>query len=234
MGPDQRAETTRVRELLYVDQPGWFGAADEPEHLPFVTEAVWTGAVIRVRYQSWKAEVARTLEPLGMVLKGGNWYLVAQDPDAKTPRTYRVSQIRACEFAGGTAQRPAGFDLQAYWREASAAFVRRVYALDATIRVSPAGLPDLYHLGSAVHLAGLRALDVADADGWGHFVLPFENLREAARDVVRLGGEVEVLAPAALRREVVAVAAAILARMPTDADAQDGAAAMPQPQEGLA
>ena len=72
MGPDQQAETTRIQELLYVDQPGWFGATDAPEYLSHVWEAVWAGAIIRVRSQSWTAETARTLEPLGMVLKGGS------------------------------------------------------------------------------------------------------------------------------------------------------------------
>jgi predicted DNA-binding transcriptional regulator YafY len=215
LGPDQRAETTRVRELLYVDQPGWFGATDEPEHLGLVTEAVWTRAVIRVRYQSWTAESVRTLAPLGMVLKGGNWYLVAQHwhRQGAAPRTYRVSQIRECELVGETSDRPADFDLKEYWQEASAALVRRVYSMNATIRVSPTALSDLYHLGSAVHLAGMQELHSHDVEGWRHFLLPFENLREAARDLVRLGGDAEVLAPQELREEVIRVAAAIMNRM---------------------
>ncbi len=215
MGPDQQAETTRIQELLFVDQPGWFGATDAPEYLSHVWAAVWAGAIIRVRYQSWTAETARTLEPLGMVLKGGTWYLVARDPERPAPRTYRVSQIRDYACIGQRVSRPADFDLVTYWQAASAAFVQRIYSREAIIRVAPTAVRDLHHLGSAVYLAGLQEVAAEDGDGWRHFRLPFENVREAARDFVRLGGDVEVLAPAELRAEVVQVAAAIIARMGT-------------------
>ena len=213
LGPDQQAETTRIQELLYVDQPGWFGATDAPEYLSHVLEAVWAGSVIRMRYQSWTAETVYILEPLGMVLKGGTWYLVARDQQRLAPRTYRVSQIRECARVGQTVSRPPDFDLVTYWQEASAAFVQRIYSLEATIRVAPAAVGDLHHLGSAVYMAGLREVAAEDAAGWRHFHLPFENVREAARDLVRLGGDVEVLAPAELRAEVGQVAADIMARM---------------------
>jgi predicted DNA-binding transcriptional regulator YafY len=210
MGPDQRAEAARVRELVYVDQPGWFGAEDEPEHLAAVTEAVWAGSVIRVRYQSWTAESVRTLEPLGMVLKGGTWYLVAQERGQATPRTYRLSRIHAVEPVGEAVPRPQHFDLKAYWQQASLAFVQRVYSMEASIRVSPDAVPDLYHLGSAVYVAGMREVASDDAAGWRRFLLPFENVREAARDIIRLGGDAEVLAPEELRAEVLRVARDIL------------------------
>lgn len=171
------------------------------------------GSVIRMRYQSWTAETVCTLEPLGMVLKGGTWYLVARGQQRPAPRTYRVSQIRDCERIGQTVSRPADFDLVTYWQAASAAFVQRIYSLEATIRVAPAVVRDLHHLGSAVYLAGLREVAVDDTAGWRQFCLPFENVRDAARDLVRLGGDVEVIAPAELRAEVVQVAAAIVARM---------------------
>jgi hypothetical protein len=46
------------------------------------------------RYQSWKAEKNRIVEPLGLVLKGGAWYLVGRvDGDA---RTYRISYLDKC------------------------------------------------------------------------------------------------------------------------------------------
>ena len=57
-------------------------------HLTGVADAVWRSQVLHVRYRRWKAptDVDRRLEPYGLVLKAGCWYLVA----APGPRTYRV------------------------------------------------------------------------------------------------------------------------------------------------
>jgi predicted DNA-binding transcriptional regulator YafY len=49
-----------------------------------------------MRYRRWgNQEVDRTLEPLGLILKAGNWYLAAHAPTGREPgvRTYRVSRI---------------------------------------------------------------------------------------------------------------------------------------------
>ncbi|MGC8488293.1 MAG: helix-turn-helix transcriptional regulator [Clostridia bacterium] len=213
MGPEQRRQTALMRERLYVEGASWFGAPDEPPHLAVVTDAAFSGRVIRVRYRSWSAERTRTLEPLGLVLKGGTWYLVAQDHDAKKARTYRVAAIQSVELLDEYASRPAQFDLAGYWKRASAEFIGRVYALEAVLRISPEGLRQVTHLGTAVYTAGMRELGEADALGWREVRLPFETVEETARDLFRLGGEAEVLAPPALREEMRRLARDILARL---------------------
>src|SRR6185312_13314962 len=47
------------------------------------------------RHESWKGEVSRRVDPLGLVLKAGIWYLAAQvaKSDKAGVRTYRLSNI---------------------------------------------------------------------------------------------------------------------------------------------
>lgn len=80
--PAELAERTRaVSERFHLDAPAWFREADEVPHLAAVAGAVWDQRVVRVHYRRWRGEVRRELCPLGVVLKGGLWYLVARVKD---------------------------------------------------------------------------------------------------------------------------------------------------------
>src|ERR1700722_7649145 len=88
-----RDSADRVSERFYLDAPGWYRPELKVPCLAEVASAVWERQVIRMRYSRWKApeEVVRTIEPHGLVLKAGTWYVVARCEG--TFRTYRVDQI---------------------------------------------------------------------------------------------------------------------------------------------
>ncbi len=65
------------------------------DELPAIADAVWNQNPIRLHYKSRTAAKERYVEPLGIVLKGGAWYLVAQTD--KETRTFRVSRIGEIE-----------------------------------------------------------------------------------------------------------------------------------------
>ncbi|MGZ4785315.1 MAG: WYL domain-containing protein, partial [Acidimicrobiales bacterium] len=66
--------------------------------------------------------MARRVEPLGLVLKAGTWYLVARHRGGL--RTSRVSRVVTAAALEDRFERPAGFDLAAAWAETSEAFDR--------------------------------------------------------------------------------------------------------------
>jgi Predicted transcriptional regulator len=108
-----REHADRVCGRFHLDAPGWYADADETPHLSAVADAVWNCRVLHVRYRRWRepTDVERRLEPYGLVLKAGRWYVVA----APGPRTYRVDQILELAPSGDGFTRPDGFDLAAYW-----------------------------------------------------------------------------------------------------------------------
>ncbi|MQS09826.1 helix-turn-helix transcriptional regulator, partial [Streptomyces alkaliphilus] len=76
--PAEPAERARlVEERFHLDAPAWFREGDAVPHLETVALAVWERRVLHAHYRRWRGEVHRELLPLGMVLKGGVWYLVA-------------------------------------------------------------------------------------------------------------------------------------------------------------
>lgn len=199
---DLRSRAGRLAERFFVDIPGWFRDVESPPRLAALAHAVWENNRIRVGYRRWdNSEVTRTLEPLGLILKAGNWYLAARRNG--TDRTYRVSRIFELEELPEPFERPAGFDLAGYWQQWSARFERRLYPSVALVRLSPRGR-DLvpFYLGAV----GVRALRESggevDEEGWSRVELPVEPGAPALGELLRFGPELQVLAPDELRARV--------------------------------
>ncbi|WP_030812903.1 helix-turn-helix transcriptional regulator [Streptomyces sp. NRRL F-2799] len=200
----------RIRECFHLDAPGWYREADEVPHLPAVAAAVWERRAVRVRYRRWHAPqvVERRLEPYGIVLKAGRWYTVARTDDAL--RTYRIGQILTLDPLDEPFDPPADFDLARHWQAHSASLQDRLWQGEAEIRISPAGIARLRDFAPQ---AVLDAVTRAEPEPDGHYraTIPVEGLTHAESELLRLGPEVEVLAPAELRDRIAASTRAMAA-----------------------
>ncbi len=209
--PELRSRAGRIRERFHLDAPGWLEAGEQPPALAAVAGAVWNQHRLRVRYRRWGGEVERTLEPLGVVLKAGIWYLVARV--AEDVRTYRMSRMLDVEVLDERFERPAGFDLAAFWQEWSAGFAGRIYRAEAVVRLSSFARERLLVLlGPLAAHAVQECPDPPSADGWMQVTLPIESIRHGHRELLRLGAEVEVLEPPELR-DLMEQSARALARL---------------------
>ncbi|MFJ8011512.1 helix-turn-helix transcriptional regulator [Streptomyces sp. NPDC096339] len=216
----------RIQARFHLDAPAWFRDADPVPHLARIAQAVWDQRILRTHYRRWGGEVHRDLSPLGLVVKGGIWYLVARaeaeaeaeveaEAEEEVVRTYRVGRFLAVETLEAGFERPTGFDLAAYWQESSRRLESSLLRQTAVLRLSPRARKLLpMYFGSA----GVRALadaeaagaDAVDAEGRLHVSLPVESQAVAVGDLLRLGPEAEVLGPPELR-QAVAEAVAVLA-----------------------
>lgn len=213
--PELRERAARIRDRFHLDAPGWLRDTEEPPHLAGVAAAVWAQRRVAVRYQrSDRSVVERLLEPLGLVLKAGAWYVVATAADARGtgPRTYRVARVLGLAETGETFERPDAFDLKQHWSDYQRDYEARIFRDTATIRLSPAGRQLLFLIGSAAARAGHAAMTEPDADGWAETVVPIESVHHGHRALLQLGAEVEVLAPAALREQMRASVQAMVVR----------------------
>ncbi|MEU5316520.1 YafY family protein [Streptomyces sp. NPDC021056] len=202
-----RAHADRISGRFHLDAPGWYAEAEETPYLPTVADAVWNNRVLNIVYRRWRAptDVERRLEPYGLVLKAGRWYVVA----GPGPRTFRVDQILELAVAEGEFTRPDDFDLAAYWAAHQRDFHERLYRGEAVVRLAP-----------GVTLA--RAADVrADDDGGTVATVPIESVDHALGEFLRMGTDIEVLQPPELR-ERLARTAAELAEMYGNPGARGG------------
>ena len=133
--PELRARASRLVERFHLDAGEWFRTSQPVPHLGALSEAVWEARRIAITYDRDGIGVRRELEPLGLVLKAGIWYVVARVEDHV--RTYRVARVLAAEPLGERFERPSPFDLAGYWAESTAAFERDVPRIEVVVRVRP-------------------------------------------------------------------------------------------------
>jgi predicted DNA-binding transcriptional regulator YafY len=204
-------DAERIAARFHLDPVAWFRANDPLPSLQTVAQAVWSERYLKLRYSlAGPAEARpRKLGPLGLVLKAGVWYLVAQS--SKGIGTYRVAKIADAEIADEPFARPKNFDLAAHWQKSAQAYESEVYRGRADVRLSPRGMAMIEVLGPYVAEAAAKSAR-RGRGGWARCTLPIESIHHGVREFMRLGDEVEVLGPPALRRRVAEVSAAMTQR----------------------
>ena len=187
-----REHADRISGRFHLDAPGWYAEADETPFLHAVADAVWNNRVLYAIYRRWRepTDVERRLEPYGLVLKAGRWYVVA----GPGPRTFRVNQILELtpSASGEEFTRPEGFDLAAYWTAHQQDFHDRLYRSEAVVRLAPG-----VTLARAVPVNGQT-----ERDGWTLMAVPIESVELAHGEFLRLGTNIEVLSPPELRDRI--------------------------------
>lgn len=203
----QRDDARRVQTRFHLDPVDWYREADPVPYLVTVAAAVWQDRQLRLRYDSWKAELERTVHPLGLVLKAGIWYLVASC-DAK-PRTYRIANILEATVLDKASVRPGCFDLPAYWSASTERFEAGLYQGHAVVLATAQGVKQLRQLSRVVDKAVRGQLPQRPATERMRLKIPIETVEHASYQLLRMAPDVTVLSPAALRQAIVQRLAAI-------------------------
>jgi predicted DNA-binding transcriptional regulator YafY len=199
-----------VRERLLVDPSHWFVPTDDVSALAELSRAVWESRVVDCVYRDEPLRV----RPLGLVLKGSTWYAVVRaGPTVERPfRLLRLSRVRDVEVRAERFVRPSDFDLGATWSTVRADFLASLPAYPVVLRVPPEGEWVLRLLDEGVRPPLPLPDDVErDPDGAALVTVDLERIDRAARQVLRLGPDVEVLAPSELRDRLAADAARLVA-----------------------
>lgn len=152
---------SRAEKLFHLDTRGWFRAEDRVPHLHELSAAVWRGCRVRMRYREGQKTVSRTVDPLGLVLKGGAWYLVAHRSAGM--RVYRVSRVVSVRPLDESFDRPSAFELAAFWAEWSRAFEASLPRVEVTVRGGEGKKTLVYESLAEAQSAALRnRYDVLD------------------------------------------------------------------------
>ncbi|MEG3626327.1 helix-turn-helix transcriptional regulator [Streptomyces poriticola] len=221
--PSLRDASRTAAQRFHLDAPNWFREPETPGLLPAVADAVWDDRRITARYRRGEQEVGRELEPYGLVLKAGVWYLCARaavragadkggdgggdgsggvsgDGGGGAFRVYRIDRFASVEAGTERFARDEGFDLPGFWAERAEQFARSILRAEVVVRLSPQGARALPHaVGSLSAGEALAGAGAPEADGWVTVTLPVESEEVAHTQLTGLGPEVEVVAPAGLR-----------------------------------
>jgi predicted DNA-binding transcriptional regulator YafY len=205
-----RARASRLVERFHLDAAAWYHADEPVPLLGPLSEAVWESQRIQIAYDRGDKTVDRVLDPLGLVLKAGVWYLIAA-ADGQ-PRTYRVSRVARVTPTDERIERPEGFDLAAFWTESSAAYERDTPRVDVKLRLPGTRLPRLHGVVGDRPYETLVRLDEPDPDGWLHVRITLDWPNEVVPQILAIGPDCELLEPLELRELITSQALRLASR----------------------
>jgi len=207
MEPSAETAARVVRDRLLVEPTHWFVPPDDTPALADVARAVWDSREVRLTYRGTDVVV----QPLGLILKSYTWYLLGVERRG-AERLFRLSRIDAVELLDHRFERPPGFDLAAAWAARRQAFLDSIPEYFVTVRVAPTAEPLLALLEEGRPELPLPDDVERDEHGWARLRLRFERSDVgAARQLLRLGADVEVLDPPELRERMTDAAVGLAA-----------------------
>lgn len=201
--PLQRASAQRAQSRLHLDPSSWFSSPDSTEHLALLRTACFEDRCVHLEYRSTEgAPRERNLAPLGLVLKGADWYLVALDRERRddTPRVFRGSRMAKVRLDEERFERPPKFALAKFWKKWTREFLEARPHYPVTLRLTPRGAALLSGERPPSERPVLRAL--AARKRFGRVQIDFERRSIALAQLSLLGSDAEVLSPRTLRAEL--------------------------------
>ncbi|MCO1659426.1 helix-turn-helix transcriptional regulator [Pseudonocardia humida] len=203
-----RADAQRARQRVLVDHTGWYRSAPPTPLLGAVQEAVWADRRLRVGYRHGDGRTAEyLLDPYGLVVKAGVWYLVAAHRGVA--RLHRVDRIGSAVALDERAVRPDDVDLATVWTGLRDRFEAHA-AVRVRLRVS-ADEVDLVVRMTDGRRVGDPVVVEPGADGRAGVEVAFPSGELARITLLGLGRAVEIVEPVELRDEVLDAARELVA-----------------------
>jgi predicted DNA-binding transcriptional regulator YafY len=192
----QRRAAEKARSRIHLDQRRWNQGEPPRELLTTLRRAVWDDRRVRIRYEDrTRKETTRAIDPLGLVSKAGVWYLIARLSEELEMRSFRVERMRSADELPTRFERPLDFDLEAYWRDTSAKFVRNSPEYFVTLRTGRDTI-------ESVTLYWTSEILEQNEDG-GTIRVAFPGPEAAAYQVLAWGALVTIVEPLELRARIV-------------------------------
>ena len=201
-----REHAFQASQRFHVDPAAWYQRHVQPPLLHLIAEAVWTGHLLEMDYESWKSRKASEVEPLGLVLKSGSWYLLAKSRRGKND-IYRVQSVHNARILSRKTSFPKDFNLAAVWETEVSRFEASLRKQLVTVRVARDAMSRIYEMGA--HAAD-SIRDVApDEGGCRQATIWIESIPRAVSQLLGFGTNIEVIEPIELRTELKKAASAI-------------------------
>lgn len=186
---DRRLHADRKRGRPYTDSSVWFAT---------ILDALHRSRTLKLRYWTLERDAItdRAVDPWGMVLHEGGFYLVGWCHDRKAPRTFLIDRIRSASVTDRAFEPPADFSAREHFKDAWG-LIRDRALETATIRFTG-------HAAKRVRESRWHpSQKLSDGpDGATDLTVRVAGLDEIAGWVLSWGGQAQVLSPPALRDKI--------------------------------
>ncbi|GGG02131.1 helix-turn-helix transcriptional regulator [Paenibacillus abyssi] len=208
-----KAEGRYYLEKIYIDTDTWKSSKERNKTLLIVQQALWEDKKLNIMYQKANGDCSsRVVCPLGLVLKGSAWYLVALNENDKY-RNFRLSRIVQTEFVHEGFTRPEHFNLSEYWKQSKLSFAESLPSLKVEILAEPSIISRMTFTDKFVEKV---AADAQLNDRMVPVTLNFNTEQEAVAYVLSFGGAMKLVQPEYLIERVIQQAKSVIEMYDTD------------------
>jgi predicted DNA-binding transcriptional regulator YafY len=203
LGDVQQRAAERARGRIHIDQRRWNQSDPPVERLALLRRAVWDDRCIDLTYEDrLRVQTTRRVQPYGLVSKAGVWYLIARGENGF--RSFRVERIRDVRECEERFDRDPAFDLDAHWRETSAAIMSSPQpSFPVVIRMTQE---------AADMILGFWPVESASPDDPSVVRISFSSENSAVGNLVMWGDSIELIDPLSLCEKIVERAQRLIER----------------------
>ncbi len=200
MPEPMKAQAAHLRQRLHVDPTGWRDTGEDLSMLSAVQDAVARDRRLVFEYtRADGQQSSRTVDPLGLVSKGMNWYLVARTTNGM--RTFRVTRMQRVTVLAVGFERPARFDLVEHWQSSTAELDRKRAGFRVVLSATTDAARRIQTWCVTKPLAAEASARKTPV-GTTLLQVDFDTDRDARFIVLGLGSAVRILEPESLRQWV--------------------------------
>lgn len=188
-----RAGAEAAASAVVIDPATWDRtSATPPMFLDELQRAVVDGVQVLISYAGRdRPESLRTVHPLGLVVKGAVWYLVANTGEGL--RTFRVGRVRSVSLSDDPVVRPDGFDLATHWKSVVETLDERRAPFIVHVRLAREAV------GWLRTTWGRRVRILDDSGDRFEIELRGYSADQAARELAAFGSLIEIVEPDEVR-----------------------------------
>lgn len=181
---------------IHFDTREWYWTDPSEVLVPMLRRAVLEEERLRIRFRNRTSREVDTVsvEPYGIVWKGGTWYLVARNTIEGEVYRYRASRLLDVEREGGKFAYPENFVLRDWWEAELEGFGKGKIPVRL---LAGAGARE-----ELLQLARKEETEFQDADGRLRVTLHVDRWEWLIPLLLSFGGSIVVEQPAALRSAV--------------------------------
>ncbi|MGW4201426.1 helix-turn-helix transcriptional regulator [Streptomyces sp. NPDC004726] len=202
--PHRPAAELTSRRIL-VDPARWL-ISQPAVDLDVLSTAVFTDRRLRLRYRRRDETEPGTylLDPYGLVVKAGFWYLVADK--SGSARLFRADRVVSATIVDEPVRRRPGLELADVWETLRSGIERRRWEIRVTVLARESALN---HMRRVTDLRFMADPVPEGMDGeWTRLELGYTSLEET-QTLLSFGADVRVLSPPDVRDLLIRVAAAV-------------------------
>lgn len=200
-------QAQKLWQRIHIDLEPWKEKSEKPLWMEPVLQAVWEERKLRIDYERADGRRrVRTVNTLGLVARGYGWYLVASHKEQEI-RSYKLDRIRFAEILRESFERPAGFDIAAYWKREKKRFVANLPRYIVEADIEPQALRRIRFAG---RFGRVLASGQPDEKGWIPVTLRFDTEQEAAEAILGFHRQIRVQSPPSLKEQIRKMAESVL------------------------